>query len=79
MKSVEMSNHTRRNVNKSQANDAWICVDCKKEFGDPMDHVMERNDYAKHLCAKRLKMSSAVYEFMSKTKAYGVVTHVHPK
>ena len=68
MKSVEMSNLSRRNMNKSQADDAWICVDCEKEFGDPMDQVMECDNCSKHLCAKCLKMPSAVYEFMCKSK-----------
>ena len=68
MKSVEMSNRTWRNKNKSQADDAWICVDCKKEFGDPMDQVMECDNCAKYLCAKCLNMPPTVYELMSKTK-----------
>ena len=40
----------------------------EKEFGDPMDQVMECDNCAKHLCAKCLKMLSAVYKFMSKSK-----------
>ena len=52
MKSVEMSNRTWENVSNSLADDACICVDCKKEFGDPMDQVMECDNCAKHLCAK---------------------------
>ena len=75
MKSVELSNCIRRNVNKSQADDAWICV----VFGDPMDQIMECDNCAKHLCAKFLKMPSAVYKYRTKNKEYGVVTHIHPK
>ena len=41
----------------------------EKEFGDPMDQVMECDNCAKHLCAKFLKMLSAVYKFMSKSKS----------
>ena len=40
----------------------------KKEFGDPMDQVMKCDNCAKHLCAKCLKIPSAVYDFMSKGK-----------
>ena len=40
----------------------------KKEFRDPMDQVMKCDNCAKHLCAKCLKMSSTVYDFMSKSK-----------
>ena len=63
-----MSNRTRSIVNNSQADDAWICVDCKKKLGDPMVQVMECDNCAKPLCAKCLKVQSAVYEFMSKNK-----------
>ena len=79
MKSVELSSRIRGNVSKSQANDAWICVDCKKEFGDSMDQTVECDNCAEHLCAKCLKMPSAVYEYRSKNSGYGVVTHIHPK
>ena len=75
MKSLKMSNRTRKNTNKSQVDEAWTCVTCRKNYGDPLDQVLECDNCAfleciflKHFCAKCLKMPTAVFDYMSKSK-----------
>ena len=50
MKSLKMSNRTQKNTNKSQVDEAWTCVTCRKNYGDPLDQVLECDNCAKHLC-----------------------------
>ena len=48
--------------------DSWTCKVCKNTFGQP-DDIIECDRFTDHYCMKCLKLSEAVYDYMTNTPA----------